>query len=72
MLYMHKKKEDRREKYNLYLSVWWVNHKEGDEPASMEAFMPMPGDPGYEPPKKEPTVDECKEMMARNGEGEAG
>ena len=70
MLYMHQKKVDRKALYHAFMNAWWPNHKEGDEPPSEVAFMPLPGDPGYEPPRREPTVEECKEMMARNGEAE--
>ena len=70
-LYMHQKKADRKHLYHAFLTAWYPNHKEGMDPPSEIAFMPLPGDPGYEAPRKEPTVEECKEMMARNGEAEA-
>ena len=72
---MHKKKVDRKHLYHAYMNAYWPNHKEGDEPLSEAKFMPFPGDPDYVPPvppRKEPSVDDCIEMMARNGEGGPG
>lgn len=72
MLYMHQKKADRKHLYHAFMNAWWPNHdKNVDHPPSEIDFMPLPGDPGYVVPKREPTVEQCKEMMARNGEGEA-
>ena len=72
MLYMHQIKADRKHLYHAYMNAWWPNHREGDEPLSEIAFMPLPGDPGYVAPTREPSVDDCIEMMARNGEGGPG
>jgi hypothetical protein len=71
MLYMHRKKADRKHLYHAFLTAWYPNHEKNTDPPSEIDFMPLPGDPGYVAPKREPTVGDCKEMMARNGEGEA-
>ena len=70
-LQLHQARRDRHDKYVAYYNAWLPNHRDGDEPVKEAEFMPLPGDPGWMPPQKEVTVEECKEMMARNGEGEA-
>jgi hypothetical protein len=59
LLYWYKQREERREKYNLYINAWCsVPHDTGDEPESETETYPLPCDPGYDP--KDYTEEKCK------------
>ncbi len=71
LLYWHRIRRDRHEMYVAYLNAWWPNHgKNETTPPTEFEFMPLPCDPEYELPQKEPSIEDCKAMMAKNGEGE--
>lgn len=56
-------------RYNAFMTAWYPNHRDGDQPPMIEDFWPLPGDPGWQLPKKGFTLEDHIEMMRERGEG---
>jgi hypothetical protein len=68
-LYLHKLRQTRERQYAAFFSAWLPNHKEGDICPTIEEYWSLPGDPGWKPPEKKPTLEDHVEFMNRMGEG---